>query len=53
MGEIDRAFALLDEAVRVRDPQAILLNAFPAFSTLRDDPRFSALLERMGLAEFP
>jgi tetratricopeptide (TPR) repeat protein len=49
LGDHDRAFELLDEAVDVRDPQTALIVVWPAFDPLRDDPRFDDLLRRMGL----
>ncbi|HEX6909298.1 MAG TPA: hypothetical protein VF142_02835, partial [Longimicrobium sp.] len=49
LGEGDRAFALLDEAVRAREGEVPDLGIDPAFDTLRDDPRMPALLRRIGL----
>jgi eukaryotic-like serine/threonine-protein kinase len=47
--EIDAAFEWLDRAFEERDGSLILLAASPEFDPLRSDPRFGALLERMGL----
>ena len=49
LGEIDRAFAMLDEAYERRSSELLELKAEPWFDPLRDDPRFAALLERMEL----
>jgi len=51
LGDYDRAFELLDEAVETRDPQTVLITVWPAFDPIRDDPRLDALLRRMGLAD--
>jgi len=47
--EIDAAFEWLDRAFEERDGSLILVTASPEFDPLRSDPRFRALLERMGL----
>ena len=47
--EPDRAFEWLDRAVRERDPLAAYLKIDPWFDGLRSDPRFEALLARLGL----
>lgn len=56
--ENDRAFALLDGAVAARDPALISIRvgdlgflqlARAHLAALRADPRFDALLRRMGL----
>jgi Tfp pilus assembly protein PilF len=58
LDERDRAFALLEEAYRVRDPLLIPIQVgriWPLdlpkerMAALRSDPRFTALLRRMGL----
>ena len=49
LGEIDRAFEWLDQAVQARDWQMGLLNVEPALEDLRADPRFAMLVERVGL----
>jgi serine/threonine-protein kinase len=48
-GERDRAFALLDEAFTARAPQLLHLVADPAFDGVRSDPRYDALLRRIGI----
>ena len=49
LGEIDRAFEWLEKALEARDWQMAMLNVEPAFDTLRADPRFAALVDRVGL----
>jgi len=43
-GRHDRAFALLEQAVRDRDPSVMMLGTDPSFADLHFDPRWSALL---------
>jgi hypothetical protein len=46
----DKAFEWLDKAYAERDGEDItLLKCDPAFKNLRGDPRFVALLRRLGL----
>jgi hypothetical protein len=47
--EVDAAFEWLDRAFEERDGSLILVTAAPEFDPLRSDPRFRALLARMGL----
>ena len=49
LGETDRAFEWLEKAIEARDWQMGMLKVEPAFDGLRSDPRFAALLERVGL----
>jgi TolB-like protein/DNA-binding winged helix-turn-helix (wHTH) protein/Flp pilus assembly protein TadD len=51
IGDKDRAFEWLDKAYAERDMGIILLKVDPAFKNLHGDPRFAALLRRMGLPE--
>ena len=50
LGEIDEAFEWLDRAVREGDPQITDLTFRPRLAQLGSDPRYHALLERVGLA---
>ena len=49
LGETDRSFEWLQKAFEARDWQMALLKVEPAFDGLRSDPRFAALVERVGL----
>ncbi len=49
LGEIDRALRALEGASRHRNGGLILLNANPRFDSLKPDPRFQQLLQRVGL----
>ena len=44
-----QSFTWLEKANEDRDSLVTMLNAQPEFDTLRDDPRFNALLQRIGL----
>ena len=51
-GENDKAFAWLDKAYDEREGQSLtLLKVDPSFKNLRSDPRFSALLRKIGLPQ--
>jgi tetratricopeptide (TPR) repeat protein len=49
IGNKDRAFAWLDRAYEERASTLPFLRANPTLASLRTDPRFHALLRRMGL----
>jgi TolB-like protein/DNA-binding winged helix-turn-helix (wHTH) protein len=49
LGDTDVAFDWLEKSVEARDWQLGMLKVEPAFDGLRADPRFAALLERVGL----
>jgi DNA-binding winged helix-turn-helix (wHTH) protein/TolB-like protein len=48
-GEKDAAFAWLNKAIDERDGWIALIKVQPAYDSLRTDPRFIKLLERMNL----
>jgi TolB-like protein len=48
-GERDAAMAWLDKAYGVRLPQLLHVTADPAFDGMRGDPRFEALMRRIGI----
>jgi tetratricopeptide (TPR) repeat protein len=47
----EQAFAWLEQAYSERDPYLTLLNADPAYDPLRNDPRFLALVQKIGLSK--
>jgi TolB-like protein len=49
LNDKDEAFAWLNKAYELRDPQLTYLKVGPKFAPLRSDPRFQDLLRRMGL----
>lgn len=51
LGETDLAFEWLQKAVDARDWQLGMLKVEPAFDGMRSDPRFAALLGRVGLTQ--
>lgn len=48
LGDVDEAFALLEQSVDRHEPFAVELSAFPGFDLLRADPRLDLLLERIA-----
>jgi serine/threonine-protein kinase len=48
LGDKDRAFASLNQALEERDPNVLGLKTNPIFDSLRGDARYPALLEKMG-----
>lgn len=51
LGETDRGFALLDQARDFRSRRMVFLKTSPYFETVRQDPRFLALLKKVGLSK--
>jgi serine/threonine protein kinase/Tfp pilus assembly protein PilF len=51
LGEVDRGFEWLDEAYENRDRRLIELKVDPMFDNVRSEPRFVALLNKMGLGD--
>jgi tetratricopeptide (TPR) repeat protein len=49
IGEKDLAFQWLDEAYEERNPLLAYAKVMPYYDNLRSDPRFRALLQRLGL----
>jgi len=49
LGDTERAFEWLLKAIEAHDWQMAMLKVEPAFDDLRSDPRFPALVERVGL----
>ena len=50
LGEVDSAFAWLDRAYEERRGWLVYLAVEPTLDSLRSDPRFRRLMERMRLA---
>lgn len=50
LGQIDRAFEWLNKACEEPDIHVIYVKVNPVFDTLRGDPRFAFLLQRLSLA---
>ena len=51
LGNVDAAFASLDEAFELREGTLTLLREEPFFDSIRGDPRFSELLRRMNFPD--
>ena len=49
LGDVERTFALLEEAYAMRDQQLIWLRGSWEFDSIRSDPRFQDLMRRVGL----
>lgn len=49
LGDVDAAFEWLERAYDARDRAVLLLKVNPGYDPLRSDPRFDALVERVGL----
>ena len=52
VGEMDRAFEMLDEAVEAGWPFLPLITQLPPFAQMRADPRFDGILSRIGLIKY-
>jgi hypothetical protein len=51
LDDMDRAFEWLDRAIEARAWEAPMIKANPIFERIRSDPRFPALLGRIGLPD--
>jgi len=49
LGDLDKAFELANEACERRDEVLILIKIDPSFVPYRSDPRYQALLKKIGL----
>ena len=49
LGRVDEAFAYLDRAFQLKSRRVLWLKVDPRWDPLRADPRFDALLGRLGL----
>lgn len=50
LGDLDRAFALLEQGFQEHDPALRLVLRLPGLDMLRPDPRFQDLKRRLGIA---
>ncbi len=51
LGENDKAFAWLEEGLRLHDPNMSFVPVLIFYDGLRDDPRFASVVKRVGLGE--
>ena len=51
LGEKDKAFAALNEALETKDQHTSWMKVDPSMDPLRDDPRFKEVLRRAGFPE--
>ena len=49
LGKEDQGFESLEKAYKERDSNLWEIKVEPLFDTVRSDPRFTALLKKMGL----
>ncbi|MGA9901426.1 MAG: hypothetical protein WBQ39_05765, partial [Terriglobales bacterium] len=49
LGDLDRAFKVMEAEYKRRDGGMILLNTTPTEAGIRSDPRFQQSLQRVGL----
>jgi tetratricopeptide (TPR) repeat protein len=49
LGEMDKAFEWYNKAYEERDSLMFLLKTWPGFNNIRSDPRYTALLKKIGL----
>ena len=49
LGDLDATFTLLAHACDDRDPALMHLASDPRFDTIRSDPRYAAVIGRLGL----
>jgi hypothetical protein len=49
VGENDRGFAFLRQAVDEKAELLVFINVAPSFDSVRNDPRFGEILRRIGL----
>ncbi len=52
LGDSDHAFEWLEKAAEARDALLCYLKVGPIYDSLRSDPRYTALLKRIGLADY-
>ena len=51
IGDIEHAFEWLEKAAEARDVLLYYLKVGPIYDKIREDPRYEALLDRVGLSD--
>ncbi len=51
LGDRDQTFKHLERDLDLRDPELPYINADPVFDPVRNEPRFAAILKKMGLSK--
>ena len=51
LGDRDRAFAAMEQAMQERSVIFVLMNGDPMWDPIRSDPRFADLVRRVGLPQ--
>ena len=51
LGDKDKTFEWLEKAFEERDPNNFVIKVEPNFDDVRSDPRWTKLMEKMGLAD--
>ena len=51
MGDVEKAIAWLEKAYEERDPAFCIIKSVPSHDYMHSDPRFQALLKKMGLED--
>ncbi len=49
VGDLDRAFACLDQALQARSAGLIFVHLDPGYGPLRGDPRFQDVVSKVGV----
>jgi hypothetical protein len=52
LGKNEEALDYLDKVMEEKYPQILRINSNPDFDNLRSEPRFVALIEKMGLSDY-
>ena len=51
LGDYERALGYLEKAYQMRSPAMVRIEIMPVFEALHSEPRFKALLKKVGLKE--
>ena len=51
IGDTNKAFEYLERGFSEEDPDLILCIRFPAFDSIRSDPRYADFMRRLGLPQ--